>query len=34
MVLDLNINNPSKVHFYIVSPYTRESFKEELLSSA
>ena len=34
MVLDLNINNPSKVKFHIVSPYTRKDFKEDLLTAA
>jgi len=34
MVMDLNINNPSKVKFHIVSPYTRQDFKEDLLTAA
>ena len=34
MVMDLNINNASKVHFYIVSPYTKKDLQENLLSGA
>lgn len=34
MVLDVNLNNASKVHFFIVSPYTKKDFQEQLLTSA
>ena len=34
MVLDLNLNNASKVHFFIVSPWTRKDFQEQLLTAA
>ena len=34
MVLDLNMNNPSKVHFYIESPLTKSDFQKELLTAA
>ena len=34
MILDLNMNNPSKVHFYIESPLTKSDFQKELLTAA
>ena len=34
MVMDLNLNNASKVHFFIVSPWTRKDFQEQLLTAA
>ena len=34
MVLNLNLNNPSKVHFYIESPLTKADFQKELLTGA
>ena len=34
MVLDVNMNNASKVHFFIVSPYTKKEFQEQLLTGA
>ena len=34
MVMDLNLNNASKVRFFIVSPWTRKDFQEQLLTAA
>jgi len=34
MVLDLNLNNPSKVKFFKVSPFTQKEFQEQLLTAA
>ena len=34
MVLDLNLSNPSKVHFYLESPLTKSDFQKELLTGA
>ena len=34
MVLDANLNNPSKVHFYIESPLTKADFQKEILTAA
>ena len=34
MVLDQQLSNPSKVHLFMVSPYTQDDFKENLLSGA
>lgn len=34
MVLDQQLSNPSKVHLFMVSPYTQDDFKESLLSGA
>lgn len=34
MVLDLNLNNPSKVHFYQESPLTKEDFQKEMLTAS
>lgn len=34
MVMDVNLNNASKVHFFIVSPFTKKDFQEQLLTGA
>ena len=34
MVLDINMNNPSKVHFYMESPLTKADFQAEMLTAA
>lgn len=34
MVLDQQITNPSKVHFFMVSPYTQDDFRDNLLTGA
>ena len=34
MVMDLNLNNASKVKFFIVSPFTKKEYQEQLLTAA
>lgn len=34
MVMDLNLNNASKVKFFIVSPFTKKDYQEQLLTAA
>ena len=34
MVLDINLSNPSKVHFYLESPLTKADFQDEMLTAA
>jgi len=34
MVLDQQLSNPSKCHLFMVSPYTQDDFKENLLTGA
>ena len=34
MVLNINLNNPSKVHFHMESPLTKADFQKEILTAA
>lgn len=34
MVLDQQLSNPSKVHLFMVSPYTKDDFQDDLLEGA
>ena len=34
MVLDQQLSNPAKVHLFMVSPYTKDDFQEDLLEGA
>ena len=34
MVADQQLSNPSKIHLFMVSPYTKDSFQEDLLEGA